>query len=123
MLFLLNFFSRNSFPTTMSVQDLSGLFLSSIRSYLTVNHSVTFKHVLVQNRLRVRAMKRSFTVSSRRKRFFSWLPCDFSFCKRCRLQKLDEFKEFVKAASIVYNISVPSCENDEEQEDIEEDDI
>lgn len=93
-------------------------------NHLTVNHSITFKDPVTgacTNKIESTwaALKRTFTGSSRRKNFFLGYLATYLFRKRCRLQKLDVFEEFMKAAGLLYNASLPAeiVTDDEENEE------
>lgn len=98
-----------------------------------VNHSIEFvdsQSGACTNRIEAswNAAKRTIEASGRRKQFYHGYLSKYMFQKRCQLQKLDQFKEFMKAAGKLYDpkkpVSLlvnpetdPSSESDAEEEE------
>lgn len=85
-------------------------------THITVNHQIGFVNPdngACTNRIEGLwyGAKRSFLNSGRRKIYFDGYLAKFVFMHRCRIDNIDPFTEFFKAASNLYN---PTTLNDEE---------
>ena len=69
--------------------------------HLSVNHSLTFKDPVSNactNSIEGswRAAKNEMPSSDRRRKFFAGYLCRYMFTRRCRIENLDHFMEFIK---------------------------
>ncbi|KAG5669543.1 hypothetical protein PVAND_017430 [Polypedilum vanderplanki] len=93
-------------------------------TYLKVNHNVQFKDPVkgantnkIESIWRAAKSKSDCLSSGRRKKFFAGYMAKYMFLKKCRIQNLDPFIEFMKCAGQLYDGVPHTLETNESNED------